>query len=348
MGAKASKPSQPPPPAEKAAPPEAVPIGAVNRRRRVSVSAEVDASSAPSVKKVIPKTDEEEKEIHKAISSNFLFSSLPAEQMKEVVDAMEAKKYAPGDVVIKEGDPGDYFYVVASGTLDVFIAGKNDGAPVRRLVVGGAFGELALMYNAPRSATVKAALECEVWALDRKTFRGTIMESGQARRKKYEEFLASVEILKAANLAHGELAQLADAVEPVSFDGGVTIIEQARRTQNERKGFGDADRETFKFYIVEEGEAHAYISKEGEQVLMSVLRPGEYFGEKALVEKTPRTATVKAAAPLKCASLGIAAFERLMGPCEEILKDRATKEYLNVEDVRSGKVSPKGSPKKGA
>ncbi|CAN0332719.1 unnamed protein product, partial [Hapterophycus canaliculatus] len=71
-------------------------------------------------------------------------------------------------------------------------------------------------------------------------------------------------------------------------------------------------RNLFKFYIVEEGEARAYVQEDGEEVLMSHLRPGDHFGEKALVERTPRTATVKAHGPLKCAALSIAGFERLM------------------------------------
>ncbi|CAB1111429.1 unnamed protein product [Ectocarpus sp. CCAP 1310/34] len=128
---------------------------------------------------------------------------------------------------------------------------------------------------------------------------------------------------------------------------------------------GDDDRSLFKFYIVEEGEARAYVHEDGEDVLMSHLHPGDHFGEKALVEKTPRTATVKAHGPLKCAALSIAGFERLMrgivaylvsqslilvsafhgsslttkqGPCEDIL----TTAYNNPADVKTGRQTPRG------
>ncbi|CAM9982005.1 unnamed protein product, partial [Sphacelaria rigidula] len=67
-----------------------------------------------------------------------------------------------------------------------------------------------------------------------------------------------------------------------------------------------------KFFFVEEGEARAYVLEEGESVLMSHLGPGDYFGEKALVGRVPRTATVKAHGRTKCAALSIAGFERLM------------------------------------
>jgi cAMP-dependent protein kinase regulator len=231
------------------------------------------------------------------VQGNFLFASLQPEQLVEVVDAMEPRSYSAGDTIIKEGNDGDNFYVLASGEADVFIAGKSGGAAVRTLWRGAAFGELALMYNAPRSATITATCDAKCWALDRATFRRTIMAAGAARRKKYEHFLNNLELLR--HLTPMEIAQLADAVEPLSFDAGATAVAQ-----------GDADRPSFKFYIVEEGEAQAFISKDGADVLMSTLGVGDYFGEKALVQMTPRTATVKVCvhAPLGSASLGSASL----------------------------------------
>ncbi|CAM9103660.1 unnamed protein product [Choristocarpus tenellus] len=307
-----------------------IPTGAAKRTRRVSVSAEVDVSKLPRAKRVIPKTVDQLKDIDKAISGCFLFTSLAEDQLKEVVDSMEEQRFIPGDVVIKEGGEGDYFYITGSGALEVFINGKNEGGAVRTLSTGDSFGELALMYNSPRTATVKErTICCLLWGLDRTTFRHTILEAGQARRKKYEEFLSKVGVLQKANLNPGEIALLADAVEPASFTDGETIIKQ-----------GDHNRASFKFYIVEEGKATAHVHQGGDDVLMSHLGPGDFFGEKALVEKIPRTATVRANGALKCATVSIAAFERLMGPCEDILKERMCG-YHDPDDVKSGRVSPR-------
>ncbi|CAM9665197.1 unnamed protein product, partial [Chrysoparadoxa australica] len=297
--------------------PADLPSGALPRRRRVSVSAEVDNCSAPVQKKVVPKTAAEEQAIRKAVEKNFLFNSLLPDQLKEVVDAMEKKVCKSGDAVIKEGDPGDFFYIIETGCFDVFIDGKNDGKALRTLKAGDGFGELALMYNAPRSATITAAESSNLWALDRGTFRNTIMEAGKIRRKKYEEFLSKVDLLK--DLTPGEISQLADAVEPLTFEAGTEVIKE-----------GDDDRGSFKFYIIESGEAEAYIVKDGEPVHMSTSGEGDFFGEKALVEMTPRTATVKASGKLCCAALSVAAFERLMGPCNDLLKERAGKGYHSV------------------
>ncbi len=158
--------------------------------------------------------------------------------MEEVVGAMEEKEYGPGDNIIMEDDDGHYFYIVAVGSCNVYIKTKNDGkVPVRTLQVGDSFGELALMYNAPRSATVRAGGggPVKVWALDRSTFRSTILASGQARRKKYEEFLEKIPLLN--GLIHGEIAQLADAVEPLTFDDGEKVINYIHMQQTNTNTF---------------------------------------------------------------------------------------------------------------
>ncbi|RKO95079.1 camp-binding domain-like protein, partial [Caulochytrium protostelioides] len=171
---------------------------AYNRGRRTSVSAE---SMAPTldkdfVKIVIPKSDEHKQRIKAAIQSNFLFRSLDEEQYTDVVNAMAEKRFAAGDDVILQGGIGDYFYVVETGTLDVFVARHVDGQTQQIKVTdygpGGSFGELALMYNAPRAATVRCTSDCVLWALDRVTFRRILMENTSRKRRMYEGFLEEV------------------------------------------------------------------------------------------------------------------------------------------------------------
>jgi len=62
------------------------------------------------------------------------------------MDAMFERKVSQGEVVIRQGDQGDNFYVVDEGVFDIFVNGKK----VVEIAAGGSFGELALMYNTPR------------------------------------------------------------------------------------------------------------------------------------------------------------------------------------------------------
>lgn len=106
------------------------------------------------------------------------------------------KEYNDGDVIIKQGDPGEEFYVVDSGVPEVYV--NKDGAEVKVLTYGegDAFGELALMYNAPRAATVKANGAVKVWALDRLTFKVILMDTTMKKRNVYKGFLEQVDLLK--------------------------------------------------------------------------------------------------------------------------------------------------------
>lgn len=61
---------------------------------------------------------------------------------------------------------------------------------------GGAFGELALLYNMPRAATIKAITEGTLWAMNRQTFRRILLKSAHKKRKMYENLINKVPMLK--------------------------------------------------------------------------------------------------------------------------------------------------------
>lgn len=89
---------------------------------------------------------------------------------------------------------------------------------------GEAFGELALLYNAPRAATVRAKSDCILWSLDRETFNHIVKDAAMKKREKYEEVLKGVEIL--ATVDNYEISQIADAVRIEKFSKDSTIIKE--------------------------------------------------------------------------------------------------------------------------
>ena len=106
---------------------------------------------------------------------------------------MEQFNVEKGDAVITEGNEGDYFYVVEDGSFEIIVGGEIVGTLDE---VCSAFGELALMHNSPRAATVMATSRGILWGLDRNTFRSTIAARSVSTFEGIKTFLLKVDILK--------------------------------------------------------------------------------------------------------------------------------------------------------
>jgi hypothetical protein len=95
-----------------------------------------------------------------------VFHALPAPVLEGLARSLEPVGLAAGEALIREGEPGDRFYAIADGRLQVTIG----GAPVATNVRGEGIGEIALLYSVPRTATVTAASPATVFALSREDF----------------------------------------------------------------------------------------------------------------------------------------------------------------------------------
>lgn len=129
-------------------------------KRRVGVSSESgvgEESFEKWDKKVVPKSEAERESILKIIKSNVFFAYLDESEENDLIDVVFEKRFGPGDVLMNQGDEGDLFYVVDSGNADIYVLDDSGNEQmVRSCKAGDSFGELALMYNAPRNATIKA------------------------------------------------------------------------------------------------------------------------------------------------------------------------------------------------
>jgi len=314
--------------------------------RRSSVSAErydperdqaADAADGDDAA-VFPKTPEQRRRLADAVRDILLFRSLDSDVMRDVIDAMFERRAAPGEYVIRQGDDGDNFYVIDSGVYDVIITTRrttgNGGDEVEtssrvlQFDGRGSFGELALMYNQPRAASVVAVTEGRLWAMGRHAFRRLVLQSAFRKRQMYDRLLRAVPMLEA--LDDYERATLADALRSQSFADGDRIV-------------AEGDTVADGMYFIERGEARVTITKDGKETEVTRLATGDYFGEMALLENGARTASVYAVIQqqnrngdddsttadninVRVAFLERESFERLLGPCLDVLK-RNTEAY---------------------
>ena len=211
-----------------------------------------------------------------------MFQGLDEGEKTIVVNAMDEKRFLKAEVVIQEGDEGDCLYVVAEGTLKCtkLFKGNKDPTLLKMYNPGEAFGELALLYNAPRAATITAETECLLYALDRQTFNHIVKDAAIRKREKYENFLAKIPLLETVDPY--ERSQIAEAFKEKSYLAGDYIIKQ-----------GEEGRELF---FLESGKAYATKQfNEGEEAKrVCEYDVGSYFGELALLKNEPRAANIVA------------------------------------------------------
>lgn len=251
-------------------------------------------SEAPPV---YHKSPQEKRDILESLSSSFLFDALGAPELATLVDAMKATEVDAGDVVIREGDTGDKFYVVDSGNLSVTLLARGE---VGTLTRHNTFGELALMYDNPRAASVTAVTPCKLWALDRRTFKRVVVRSAAAAVHEKVHFLRRVEIL--SPLSRRDLYRLAEVLTSVTFSANQTILTQGET--------GSA------FYIIKSGQVSVF-KRDGagaEDVEVIRLGIGSYFGEQSLIHKQARSASVRAIGTVECLAMHGEFFESLLGP----------------------------------
>jgi len=304
------------------------PASYANPGRRKSVFAEAynpeEDEGTEEAKVVHPKTDEQRHRLAEAVKSCLLFRALDNEQLREVLDAMFERRAEPGETIITQDADGDNYYVVEDGVYAVLVKQEN-GVPKQVMTYDnkGSFGELALLYNMPRAATVQAKTSGSLWAMDRQTFRKIVLRNAYQKRKMYESFLLQVPLLH--TLDDYERMNIADALMTQTYANGDTVIKQGDPASG--------------MYFVEAGKVTVIKRGEnGEEKKVNEINQGGYFGELGLMNHAPRAASIVADGAVRVAFLDVSAFERLLGPCMEILKNRTTEYEEQLAKAFGSKV----------
>ncbi|CAH8623077.1 unnamed protein product [Schistosoma haematobium] len=305
-----STPAGSPPVTDVTTPP---PAAALLLRKRLGVSGE----SMKCAQELVyhDKDANSRRQIREALRSNDLIKNLDAVQLQEVVSCMHEQTVPANCYIIREGDDGGHLYVGEEGEFEVSKGGK-------RLYIMGAgrcFGELALLYNCKRTASVKAVTDARVWVLERACFQAIMMKTGLERIEERKAFLRSVPLLK--DLSPNRILRIADALEAQYHSAGDCIIRQGELADS--------------FFLIQSGKVRVTISSpqngstETKETEIRQLTKGEYFGEKALLGEGRRTANVYAVGPggVEVLCLYRKDFLELIGDIQEL----KNKEYADEE-----------------
>lgn len=242
-----------------------------------------------------------------AILENDFMKNLGQQQIEEITDAMYPVSYDSNDLIIKEGDIGSVVYILEEGRVEV----SKEGRVLHTMGPGKVFGELAVLYNCTRTASVKAIGLCKLWAVDRQCFQSIMMKTGLIKQKEYMEFLKTVPSL--SKLPDEHITKIVDVLEEAVYKQGDYIIRQGAKGVT--------------FYIIRKGTVRVTIkdpdapgdanSPPGEKFIRTLGR-GDSFGERALTSDDIRTANVIAhSEEVHCLVMDRESFKQLFNNLED-------------------------------
>uniref|UniRef100_A0A0K0FBR6 cGMP-dependent protein kinase n=1 Tax=Strongyloides venezuelensis TaxID=75913 RepID=A0A0K0FBR6_STRVS len=242
--------------------------------------------------------------IRDAVQKNDFLRQLEKEQVIECVECMYEMRAKAGEWVIREGDPGDRVFVIGEGQLEV----SRENQVLSTIGPGIVMGELAILYNCTRTASVRALSDVLLWVLDRHVFQMITMRMGMERHNQLMNFLKKISIFE--NLNEDRISKVADVMDQEYYAGGHVIIREGEK--------GDT------FFIINSGQVRVtqYIDGDHTPREIRVLKQGDFFGEKALLGEELRTATVTAMVPgVEVLTLDRESFLKLIGDLEELKRD---------------------------
>merc|ERR1719362_473388 len=193
------------------------------------------------------------------------------DELLEAASTMRKQDVAPGEVVITQGTIGSQFYIVDNGSFEVYVSNElypDPGIKVGDLGPGDSFGELALLYSIPRSATVVATSSASLWVMERTAFQAAVTKgSQQPVSPKFLNFLQGIKLFRGVPRATMEV--LSRSLIPKWFGNGEEII-------------GDGEFQEC-FYILRTGEVQAVaMGATGEEEVQRWSKPGEVIGSDVL------------------------------------------------------------------
>ena len=266
------------------------------------------------------KTPEQEQEIISLLNKSFLTKNLSSSEVEKLAGAMKPRVFQKDDYIIKYGDVGNEYFILAQGDVQVIVYQK-DTSPTdpqlsekvqftKVMSKGAGFGELALLYNDKRSASIKANEQCTTYVLDGNVFKTIIIKSSIDKRNIKSGFLDNIKLLN--SLDKNQKVKLTEGLKTLYLKKDDFVLKE-----------GDEGNE---FFIIEEGSVECLkLENVGDKkgfFNVRSLGAGDHFGELALINKEKRSLSIRVQSDQGCKLLSLDkdSFERVLGSIQNHLK----------------------------
>lgn len=254
------------------------------------------------------KTASDTKKIKEILKNHFLFNAITKNGFKKLVKDFVLYKFEQDKFVYFQGMPGFYFYIIAQGSVEVIVNEETKCF----IDKGECFGEIALLHDSVRTATIKTTEPSNFWVLSRESFKQAIKSLVYSKLSETKHFIESIPFF--SPLSPKQKSQILPLMVSQYFKPGERILTEGYS--------GDT------FYIIKHGMAKCELH--GQE--LRNLGQGDYFGEQALLYSTLRTASVTALTKLSVYTLGA---EDLFGVFGNRLQDVIYKNSLRIAFERN-------------
>ena len=227
----------------------------------------------------IPKklTNSEKEQIKKKLSQHFLFKDKSPDTIDSLINKIEIIKIQPNTNIYKEGEKGDYFYLIKQGLIQIT---SNQMNGKRFYKAGDTFGELALLERKKRTETASTIDYCLLYVLDGKIFREIVNTINKQELEDRLKFIELVPIFE--SMENIKLNSIASSMYNCTFDIGQNIFKEG--------DIGDS------LFIIKNGE----VDCEKDNKVIRVLKSRDIFGEYAVLFDIPRSLSCCAKTKVNC------------------------------------------------
>ncbi len=255
----------------------------------------------------------ESKDILATLRKITLFSIYTDAELSALVDSAQTKSVSSGEIIFKQGEEGDKFYIVASGKIRIVLH-KEDQKEINLGVrtEGDYFGETALITGNPRNATARAAEPGVLISISGDAFNDFLLSKPDLREH-FDKFIKHTSIHRFLETSTDlsvaspdELKKLSQLFTPEFYSAGEAVIRQGTDPDN--------------FYLIEKGKAKVVHWENKKPEIINLLHKGDFFGEKALIEKTKRYADVICLTDCHLFSLSRDAFDKFVAKPPKLRK----------------------------
>ncbi len=256
-----------------------------------------------------------------------LFSALGTRELEQLLSAVRVEELSKGHEIVRQSDPGNEAFVVARGLLKVVRREGADETLLAQLGPGSVFGEMALISESPRSASVVALEPTQLLVLARDELERAALDAPElsvqlssfCRERMHANLVRHAGVLR--GLAPGQRSELLAQLDSRLFEPSEPLLRR--------------DQEADHIFLLASGAVSISVPEDGDRLVLATLGPGEVVGEMSLILRRPSAADAIALYPTVAYALSREKLSQLMRVYPALLVELYDLATRRDEEIRA-------------